>query len=422
MAIDVNAIRKEFPALSLTDKGNPRIYLDNPGGTQVPRQVLNRMENYLIKTNANHAGVFRTSVESDKVLQEAHQGMAELLNASNADEIVFGANMTTLTFAVSRSIGRLLNRGDTILLTHMDHEGNVGPWMHLAEDLGLKVKWLKFDLKTFEYDLNELAKLLSEGNVRLAAINYASNCLGTVNDIKTISEMAHQSDTIVFVDAVQYVAHGPVDVQNLGCDFLVCSPYKFFGPHQGVLWGKNQLLKKLESYKVRPADNAPPGKFETGTQSHEGQAGTLGVIEYLEWIGESMGTEFHDNFKEFNGRRKNLHAAMQAIQAYEQILSERLICGLQTFNDVKIAGISSKKDFSRRVPTISFTIKNKNPQEIAQKFADENIFVWHGHNYALEVVRLMGVEDSGGVVRIGPVHYNTIQEIDRTLEVLKTCL
>ena len=422
MAIQVNTIREQFPALSLADEGKPRIYLDNPGGTQVPRQVLNRMENYLIQTNANHAGVFRTSVESDKVLQEAHQGMAELLNARNADEIVFGANMTTLTFAVSRSIGRLLNRGDTILLTHMDHEGNVGPWMHLAEDLGLKVKWLKFNLKTYEYDLNELAELLSEGNVRLAAINYASNCLGTVNDVKTITEMAHQTDTIVFVDAVQYVPHGPADVQNLGCDFLVCSPYKFFGPHQGVLWGKYELLQKLESYKVRPADNAPPGKYETGTQSHEGQAGTLGVIEYLEWLGESMGKEYQDNFKEFSGRRKNLHAAMQAIQEYEQILSERLISGLQMFPDVQIAGISNKKDFSRRVPTVSFTIKNKNPQIIAQKLADENIFVWHGHNYALEAIRLMGVEDSGGVIRIGPVHYNTIQEIDRTLEVLGTCL
>jgi len=422
MAIDVNVIRKKFPALSLTDEGMPRIYLDNPGGTQVPQQVLKRMENYLIQTNANHAGVFRTSVESDKVLEKAHQGMADLLNARNADEIVFGANMTTLTFAISRSIGKILSRGDKILLTHMDHEGNVGPWMHLAEDLGLKVKWLKFNLETYEYDLNQLAEILSEGNVRLAAINYASNCLGTVNDVKTISEMAHQSNTIVFVDAVQYVAHGPIDVQNLGCDFLVCSPYKFFGPHQGVLWGKYELLQKLESYKVRPADKVPPGKYETGTQSHEAQAGTLGVIEYLEWIGESMGIEHQDKFNEFSGSRKNLHAAMHAIQEYEQILSERLISGLKMFNDLKIAGISNKKYFSRRVPTVSFTVKNKIPQKIAQNLADENIFVWHGHNYALEAVRQMGLEDLGGVVRIGPVHYNTTKEIDRTLEVLETCL
>ena len=422
MAIEINTIREQFPALSLTDEGKSRIYLDNPGGTQVPWQVLNRMENYLIQTNANHAGVFRTSIESDKVINEAHEGMADLLNANKADEIIFGANMTTLTFAISRSIGRLLNHGDTILLTHMDHEGNVGPWMHLAKDLGLNVKWLRFNLETYEYDLNELAELLSEGNVSLAAFNYASNCLGTINDIKTMTEMAHQFDTLVFVDAVQYVPHGSVDVQNLGCDFLVCSPYKFFGPHQGVLWGKYELLQKLYSYKVRPADNMPSGKFETGTQSHEGQAGTLGVIEYLELVGESMGVEYKEDFIEFSGRRKNLHTAMQAIQEYEQILSERLISGLQKFSNLKIAGIINKKDFSRRVPTVSFTVKNKNPQEIAKKLADENIFVWHGHNYALEAIRLMGFEDSGGVVRIGPVHYNTIQEIDRTIEVLGTCL
>lgn len=422
MSIEVNTIREHFPALSLVDEGKPRIYLDNPGGTQVPRHVLKRMENYLINTNANHAGLFRTSVESDKVLEEAHQGMADLLNAKTADEIVFGANMTTLTFACSRSIGRLLKRGDTILLTQMDHDGNIGPWLHLAEDLGLDVKWLKFNTETYEYDLNEALSLLSNNNVKLAAINYASNCLGTINDVKAITEMAHQSDTLVFVDAVQYVPHGSTDVQDIGCDFLVCSPYKFFGPHQGVLWGKAELLQKLEAYKVRPADDAPPGKFETGTQSHEGQAGTLGVIEYLEWIGETMGTEFQHNFPEFGARRNKLHAAMSAIQQYEQILSGRLVAGLQRLPGVEIRGISNQHDFSRRVPTVSFTVKNQNPETIAEKLAEENIFVWHGHNYALEAIHLMGLEDSGGVIRIGPVHYNTVEEIERTLEVLKSFL
>ncbi|MBS1256445.1 MAG: putative cysteine desulfurase [Deltaproteobacteria bacterium] len=422
MSFEVNTIREHFPALSLKDEGKQRIYLDNPGGTQVPRHVLRRMENYLINTNANHAGMFRTSVESDKVLEEAHQGMADLLNAKTADEIVFGANMTTLTFAVSRSIGRLLNRGDSILLTQMDHDGNIGPWLHLAEDLGLDVKWLKFNTETYEYDLNEAASLLSENDIKLAAINYASNCTGTINDVKSITEMAHRSEAMVFVDAVQYVPHGPTDVQDLGCDLLVCSPYKFFGPHQGVLWGKSELLGKLEAYKVRPADNVSPGKFETGTQSHEGQAGTLGVIEYLEWVGDTMGTDFQGNFPECSGRRKKLHAAMSAIQQYEQFLSSRLIEGLQKLDGVEIRGISMQDDLSRRVPTVSFTVKNKNPQTIAQKLADENIFVWHGHNYALEAIQLMKLEDSGGVVRIGPVHYNTVEEIDLTLDVLKTCL
>jgi len=421
MALNIKTIREQFPALALKDEGKARIYLDNPGGTQVPNHVLKRMEHYLIHTNSNHGGPFRTSVESDKVLEDAHQGMADLLNAKSADEIIFGANMTSLTFAVSRSIGRLLKRGDVILLTRMDHDGNVGPWLHLAEDLGLEVKWLNFDLNTYEYDLEEAQSIFKDNNIKLAAINYASNCLGTINNVKELTEMAHQSETLVFVDAVQYVPHGPTDVQDIGCDFLACSPYKFFGPHQGVLWGKAGLLEKLEAYKVRPAENTAPGKFETGTQLHEGQAGTLGVLEYLEWLGETMGAEYLENFPEFSGRRKKLHAAMLAIQDYEQTLSSRLIEGLQNLAGVDVKGISAVKDLARRVPTVSFTVKNQNPEEIAVKLAAENIFVWHGHNYALEAVRLMGIEESGGVVRIGPVHYNTLEEIDRTLEVLKTC-
>jgi len=421
MALNIKTIREQFPALALKDEGKARIYLDNPGGTQVPNHVLKRMEHYLIHTNSNHGGPFRTSVESDKVLEDAHQGMADLLNAKSADEIIFGANMTSLTFAVSRSIGRLLKRGDVILLTRMDHDGNVGPWLHLAEDLGLEVKWLNFDLNTYEYDLEEAQSIFKDNNIKLAAINYASNCLGTINNVKALTEMAHLSDTLVFVDAVQYVPHGPTDVQDIGCDFLACSPYKFFGPHQGVLWGKAELLEKLEAYKVRPAENTAPGKFETGTQLHEGQAGTLGVLEYLEWLGETMGAEYLENFPEFSGRRKKLHAAMLAIQDYEQTLSSRLIEGLQNLAGVDVKGISAVKDLARRVPTVSFTVKNQNPEEIAVKLAAENIFVWHGHNYALEAVRLMGIEEAGGVVRIGPVHYNTLEEIDRTLEVLKTC-
>jgi len=421
MALNIKTIREQFPALALKDEGKARIYLDNPGGTQVPNHVLKRMEHYLIHTNSNHGGPFRTSVESDKVLEDAHQGMADLLNAKSADEIIFGANMTSLTFAVSRSIGRLLKRGDVILLTRMDHDGNVGPWLHLAEDLGLEVKWLNFDLNTYEYDLEEAQSIFKDNNIKLAAINYASNCLGTINNVKALTEMAHLSDTLVFVDAVQYVPHGPTDVQDIGCDFLACSPYKFFGPHQGVLWGKAELLEKLEAYKVRPAENTAPGKFETGTQLHEGQAGTLGVLEYLEWLGETMGAEYLANFPEFSGRRKKLHAAMLAIQDYEQTLSSRLIEGLQNLAGVDVKGISAVKDLARRVPTVSFTVKNQNPEEIAVKLAAENIFVWDGHNYALEAVRLMGIEEAGGVVRIGPVHYNTLEEIDRTLEVLKTC-
>ena len=336
MPLDLELIRQQFPALALTDKGCPRIYFDNPGGTQVPQQMLDRMNHSLVHANANHGGAFRTSVDSDAILDDAHLGMADLLNAPFADEIVFGPNMTTLTFSVSRAIGRRLQKGDALLLTRMDHDGNIGPWLKLAEDLDLTVRWLEFDPESYEYRMEDLDGLLSSGDVKLAAINYASNCTGTINDVKTITQKVQASGGLVYVDAVQYVPHGPTDVQDLGCDFLVCSPYKFFGPHQGVLWGRLELLNQLEAYKVRPADEVAPGNFETGTQSHEGQAATLGTIDYLAWLGATMGTEFQSDFPEFTGRRLQLHAAMQAMQQYEQELSSRLITGLQRFPGVVV--------------------------------------------------------------------------------------
>ena len=422
MPLDLELIRQQFPALALTDKGCPRIYFDNPGGTQVPQQMLDRMNHSLVHANANHGGAFRTSVDSDAILDDAHLGMADLLNAPSADEIVFGLNMTTLTFSVSRAIGRRLQKGDALLLTRMDHDGNIGPWLKLAEDLDLTVRWLEFDPESYEYRMEDLDGLLSSGDVKLAAINYASNCTGTINDVKTITQKVQASGGLVYVDAVQYVPHGPTDVQDLGCDFLVCSPYKFFGPHQGVLWGRLELLNQLEAYKVRPADEVAPGNFETGTQSHEGQAATLGTIDYLVWLGATMGTEFQSDFPGFSGRRLQLHAAMQAMQQYEQELSSRLITGLQLFPGVVVRGLTAPADMDRRVPTVSFTAENQAPQKIAEALALQNIFVWDGHNYAVEAVRTMGLADKGGVVRVGPVHYNTVTEIDQLLNALEAIL
>jgi cysteine desulfurase family protein (TIGR01976 family) len=330
--------------------------------------------------------------------------------------------MTTLTFSVSRAIGRRLQKGDALLLTRMDHDGNIGPWLKLAEDLDLTVRWLEFDPESYEYRMEDLDGLLSSGDVKLAAINYASNCTGTINDVKTITQKVQASGGLVYVDAVQYVPHGPTDVQDLGCDFLVCSPYKFFGPHQGVLWGRLELLNQLEAYKVRPADEVAPGNFETGTQSHEGQAATLGTIDYLAWLGATMGTEFQSDFPRFSGRRLQLHAAMQALQQYEQELSSRLITGLQRFPGVVVRGLTAPADMDRRVPTVSFTAENQAPQKIAEALALQNIFVWDGHNYAVEAVRTMGLADKGGVVRVGPVHYNTVTEIDQLLNALEAIL
>ncbi len=415
MPLDIQLIRSQFPALALEDGGRPRVYLDNPAGTQVPQQVIERMTRYLVHSNANHGGHFRTSTESDQILAEAHQAMADFLNAPSPEEIIFGPNMTTLTFAISRSLGRWLKPGDQVILTRMDHDANVNPWRLLAADLGLEIKWLSFDRETYRYDLKELEALLSP-KVRLAAVNYASNAIGTINDVKTITEMAHQAGALVYVDAVQSTPHIPTDVQTLGCDFLVCSAYKFFGPHQGILWGKRDLLEKLPAYKVRPADDHPPGKFETGTQSHEGQAGSLGALEYLDWIGETMGREHYDRFAQFTGRRNYLHAGMAAIKEYEKTLSARLIAGLQVIPGLAIHGVAGLNELDARVPTVSFTMKGFHPGEIARRLGEENIFVWDGHYYAVEVIAHLGLSDKGGMVRVGAAHYNTIEEIDRAVE------
>jgi cysteine desulfurase family protein (TIGR01976 family) len=418
MTLNIDLLRQQFPALQVEDTGMPRIYLDNPGGTQVPEQVLRRMKDYLVNTNANHGGHFRTSQESDAVLEEAHQAMADFLNASSASEIVFGPNMTTLTFNISRSLAHWFNPGDEIILTRMDHDGNVAPWFQIAQEQDLKVGWLNFDTTSYHYDYEQLETLLSP-RVKLLAINYASNAIGTINNVKKISQLAHKNNILVYVDAVQYVPHAPADVQDLGCDFLVCSAYKFFGPHQGILWGRLELLEKLPAYKVRPADDFPPGKFETGTQCHEGQAGTLGALDYLSWIGQTMAREYHSHFPHFSGRKLYLHAAMQAIKEYEKDLSAQLIRGLLAIKKIKIHGITQEDMLEQRVPTVSFTREGTHPAELAQRLAQENIFVWDGHYYAVEVIKHLGLENKGGMLRLGAVHYNTRKEINILLNMLE---
>jgi cysteine desulfurase family protein (TIGR01976 family) len=417
MSIDVDRIRSLFPALALEDDGQPRVYLDNPAGTQVPRQVLDRTQEYLVHMNANGGGAFRTSVASDALLDEAHRAMADLLNAPAWEEIIFGQNMTTLTFAVSRALGRGFEPGDEIIVTRMDHDANVAPWLHLADDLGLVVRWLPFDPATYRYDLDVLDGLLTD-RTRLAAVNYASNALGTVNDVREIGRRVHEAGGLIYVDAVQYVPHRTTDVQALDCDFLVCSAYKFFGPHQGILWGRRALLEEMRAYKVRPASDELPVKFETGTLSHEGMAGTLGAVEYLAWVGETMGQDFHGQYAHFGPRRRHVHAAFEAIAAYERTLCRHLIDGLQDLPGVHIHGLTDPGDLEDRVPTVSITLDGEHPRAAAERLAAENIFVWDGDYYAWEVVRHLGLHERGGMVRIGLAHYNTTEEIDRLLEVL----
>ena len=413
MSFDLDAVRARFPALSITDDGKRRIYLDNPAGTQVPQSVADAMSSCLIESNANIGGGFVSSENAAAVVASARRAMADLLNAPSPDDIVFGHNMTTITMHLSRSLGRLFRPGDEIVLTRMDHDANVWPWVLLARDRGLEVKWLPFDTETAEFDPDDLDKLLS-GRTRLVCFGAASNLTGTINDVRAFCARARDSGALTYVDAVQSVPHIATDVQALCCDFLVCSPYKFFGPHQGVLYGRRDVLERLEPYKVRPAPGDAPECFETGTQNHEACAGITAAVEYLAWIGRSMAGA--------TGRPAALRAAMALLFEYEKVLTERLIDGLLRIDGLTVHGISSKEALDRRVPTVSFTHATTAPAHIAQSLADENIFVWSGHNYAVEAARALGIYDSGGAVRIGPVHYNSPDEIDETLAALDRVL
>jgi len=413
MSLHIEQIRQQFPSLN-----RPAIFFDNPGGTQIAKPSLDRINKYLIESNANHEGVFATSVASDAVLDEAHRAMADFYNAASAEEIVFGNNMTTLTLHISRSISREWNAGDEIVVTRLDHDANVTPWVLAAQDRGVKVNWVNFDVEEGTLNLNELQKAL-ERKPRLLAVGYASNSLGTINPVKKIIEMAHAAGTLVYVDAVQYAPHGAIDVQRLDCDFLVSSAYKFFGTHAGILYGKYQLLEQLFAYKVRPATNRLPGKFETGTQNHEGIAGVLGAVEYFEWVGREFGGEHAEGLREYSGRTLELKKAMAAIHSYEFELNRALLSTLQAVPGITIFGLTDMKRLDERVATFSFRLNNQHPHETAQKLADAGIYVWDGNYYALNITERLDLEDKGGMVRVGAAHYNTLDEVARLGEVLQ---
>ncbi len=414
MTIDISLIRKQFPALE-----RDAIYFDNPGGTQVARQVVDRMTDYLTRHNANHGGAFSTSIESDGILDEAHCAMADFLNAASPQEIIFGNNMTSLTLHMSRSISRLWNPGDKIVVTRMDHDANISPWLLAAQDKGCKVHWVDFDVETGILNLDDMQKAL-ERKPRLVAVGYASNALGTINPVGKIIQMAHAAGSLVYVDAVQYAPHGPIDVQKLGCDFLVCSSYKFFGPHAGILYGRGDLLNELFAYKVRPATNEIPGKFETGTQNHEGIAGVLGAIEYFEWFGKTFGAVHYEGLAEegYTGRRLTLKQAMTALRAGEFEIGRTLLETLQTIPGLHLYGLTEVRRLEERVPTFAFTLQGHHPRQVAEKLGQENIYVWDGNYYALAVTERLDLEKSGGMVRVGAAHYNTLEEVERLKEAL----
>jgi len=413
--LDVAVLRDHFPALARNVDGRPVAYLDGPGGTQVPRECIDAMTAYLERSNANHGGAFAASVETDALLAEVHAAGADFLGAHDPDEIVFGPNMTSLTFAVSRSLGRDLRPGDEIVVSRLDHDANVAPWLAVAEDRGATVRWLELSGDRATLDLDRLDRVVSE-RTKIVAVGLASNALGTVTDVGRVIEAAHAVDAVAYVDAVHAAPHLPIDVATLRVDLLVVSPYKFFAPHLGMLYGRRELLERLTAYRVRPAGDALPGKWEVGTQSHESLAGLLGTFGYLERVGAAYGGVGTADGGAPDDRRQRLRAAMAAIHSHERGLSLAALERLASVPGIEIHGLADPARVAERVPTFSVTLPGHHPRAIAEHLATRAISTWDGDFYAWELVRALGLDDAGGLLRIGLVHYNTVEEIDRLVQ------
>lgn len=412
--LDSAIVRSHFPSLS-----PETLFFDNPGGTQVAQEVITRMQDYYLHNNANHGGSFRTSRASDAVVWEARVAMADFLNAARPEEIIFGQNMTSLTLHISRSLARTLHPGDEIVVTRLDHDANIAPWLLVAEDRGCEIRWVDIHLEDCTLNMEEMERQITK-RTKIVAVGYASNAVGTINDVQRIVQLAHRVGALCFIDAVQHAPHKPIDVQELDCDLLACSAYKFFGPHTGILYGKYALLESLTAYKVRPAGNLPPDKFETGTQSFESIAGVLGTIEYLAELGKTSGSDFTAQYEQrFSGRRLALKQSMAAIEAYEVDISKVLLAGLLAVPGLHLWGIANPERIQQRVPTFSFSLQGRHPQAIAEALGKENINVWDGNFYALAVLERLGLEEQGGIVRVGAVHYNTIDEVDELIQALQ---
>ncbi|MFT5524112.1 MAG: cysteine desulfurase family protein (TIGR01976 family) [Pirellulaceae bacterium] len=409
----VAACRAQFPALTKTVNGHQAAFFDGPAGTQVPQMVIDAIADYLIRCNANHEGVFTTSRESDALLHDAHRAVADFLGVDDPDTIAFGPNMTTLTFGLSRALARTWNPGDEIVVTRMDHDANFTPWVSAAEDAGATVRIVEFCHEDCTLNLDDFESKIND-KTRLVAVGSASNASGSVNPVKQIVQWAHQHNAQVFVDAVHLAPHRLLDVKEYGCDFLACSAYKFFGPHIGILWGRRELLEELSAYKLRPAADDLPGKWMTGTQNHECIAGTMAGVNYL----ADLGRRVTGNAE--LGRRAALQASMSAIGQYENQLALQLLDALAEMPAVKVWGITDPSQLDQRVPTFSITHDRIAPEPLAKLLDEHGIFVWNGNYYALNFSTALGHEPQG-MVRIGFVHYNTTEEVQRLIDVLRSC-
>ena len=406
--LDITSVRAQFPALQRTINGQPVIYADNPGGTQVPRAVADAISDYLLYRNANDGGDFVTSQLTDETIREARLAMADFLNAPSSDELLFGPNMTSLTFRVRHAIARTIKAGDEVVISTLDHDGNYTPWNTLDEH-GAIIHKVKINIDDVTLDLTDLEQKLSP-RTRLVALGHASNAVGSINPVKQMVEMvrALAPNALIFIDAVQSAPHLPIDVQALGCDMLACSSYKFFGPHMGILWGRYDVLDQLQAYKVVPVKNVPPNKFETGTNNHEGMAGVTAAVNYIASLVPPT---------EGESRRTRLHRAMSAICEYEQTLNRHLIRGLTAMPRLHFYGIRDIERLDERVPTVAVNLVGRRPQEVAKRLAAEGIFCWAGHYYAIQVMHALGLLPNGAL-RLGLAHYNTVEEVDRLVETL----
>jgi cysteine desulfurase family protein (TIGR01976 family) len=427
-ALDFTQIRAQFPSLAQTVNGHPAVFLDGPGGTQVPQRVIGALSDYLRHNNANTGGAYATSRHTDAMIAAARSAMADFLNCAAA-EIVFGPNMTTLTFAMSRAVGRELGPGDEILVTRLDHDANVSPWLALAEK-GVTIRWAEIHQEDCTLDVEDLAAKLNS-KTKLVAVGYASNAVGTINPVKEIVRLAHSVGALAYVDAVHYAPHGLIDVAALDCDFLVCSTYKFFGPHMGVLFGKHEHLTRLRPYKVRPLTEAIPYRWEWGTLNHECIAGITACVDYIADLGRHQETGGDGHLgrpssearpSETPTRRAAIVAAFEAIHRHEHALMNRLIGGISQIPQLKIFGITEPSAFAWRCPTLAVRHLRQNerstPAQLAAKLGDLGFFTWHGNYYALNLSERLNVENSGGFLRIGLAHYNTAEEVDRFLAAL----
>ena len=406
--IDLSWVRSQFPALNQTVNGHPAAFLDGPGGTQVPQRVIDAISDYLRRNNANTCGAYQTSRNTDAMIAGARSAMADFLGC-DADEVVFGFNMTSLTYAMSRAIGRELEPGDEIVLTYLDHDANFSPWRAL-EERGVNLRVVEVNKADCTLDMTDLARKINT-HTKLAAVGYASNAVGTINNVREVVRLAKSVGALTYIDAVHYAPHGPIDVHALDCDFLVCSTYKFFGPHMGVLYGKRDHLTRLHPYKVRANTNKIPNCWEWGTLNHECIAGITACVDYIADLGRRANPSAKN-------RRAAILSAYELIHQHERSLLEKLIAGLPTLPGAKIYGITDPKRFDDRCPTVAVRIDGHTPLELADKLGDRGFFTWDGNYYAINLSEQLDVEKEGGFLRIGLAHYNTPEEVDRLLAAL----